>query len=100
MAVKSGLFDKVANWKSISKYRSVLMGFSILWIFFFHYKGLQLGGGFGRIIDVFFSVGWIGVDIFLFLSAIGCCFSLKKDQDVLNFLRGEYLGLYLLGGSF
>lgn len=63
------------------------MGFSILWIYFYHYQGLQLGGIIGRIVDALFSVGWIGVDIFLFLSAIGCCYSLKKDPNTIQFYK-------------
>lgn len=63
------------------------MGFSILWIYFYHYQGLQLGGIIGRIIDAFLSIGWIGVDIFLFLSAIGCCFSLNKAPNTIQFYK-------------
>lgn len=81
----------ITDWNSISKYRSALMGFSILWIYFYHYHGLQLGGIIGRIVDAFLSVGWIGVDIFLFLSAIGCCFSLSKDTDTFRFYKRRVL---------
>lgn len=63
------------------------MGLSILWIYFYHYQGLQLGGIIGRIVDAFLSVGWIGVDIFLFLSAIGCCYSLKKAPNTIHFYK-------------
>jgi peptidoglycan/LPS O-acetylase OafA/YrhL len=64
----------------ISKYRQPLMGFAILWIFMLH------SGKTGNIFyDAIRVYGWAGVDIFFFLSAIGLCYSLSRDNNIFNF---------------
>ena len=50
----------------LSKYRTELMGFSIFWIFFYH-TGVNIIG-----LNVLFSVGWIGVDIFFSFLVLAC----------------------------
>ena len=59
----------LSDWlySSIVKNRNAFFGFSIIYILLYHSGVWPL---FGR--------GYIGVDIFLFLSAFGLCFSLKK----------------------
>lgn len=63
----------------IGKYRSALMGFSMIMVFLFHARSEKLGfmptGLWGAVC----KNGNLGVDIFLFLSAFGLCFSLKKN---------------------
>ena len=65
--------------ESIGKHRSALMGFAMIWVFLFHARSEKLGfmptGLWGAICEN----GNLGVDIFLFLSAFGLCFSLKKN---------------------
>ena len=61
------------NLSDISKYRSALMGVSILLIMFFH-CGL-------------IPNGHIGVEFFLFISAIGLYFSLSKNPDTPQFYK-------------
>lgn len=58
--------------------RAYLMGMSILWIVAFHYcfYGDLLSSGFFKLL---FSRGYVGVDIFLFLSAYGLCFSFERN---------------------
>lgn len=63
------------------QYRSVLMGWSIIWIFIFHSKNVGI-----PVYDEIRQVGWAGVDIF-FLSALGLSFSLEKNSDILDFLK-------------
>lgn len=73
------------------------MGFSILWIIVFHFC---FYGNLFRIsiLEFLFSKGYIGVDVFLFLSAYGLCYSYERNtlkQYYLN--RGRRLfPMYLL----
>ena len=64
----------------IGKYRSALMGLSMIMVFLFHARSEKLGfmptGLWGDILKNFN----LGVDIFLFLSAFGLCYSLKKNN--------------------
>lgn len=64
----------------IVRHRTALMGISILWIFFMHSGNLGI-----PIWDSIMSYGWMGVDIFIFLSSIGLCFSLDKNSDLHQF---------------
>lgn len=61
------------NFNDISKYRTQLMGVSILVIMFFH-CGL-------------IPYGHIGVEFFLCISAIGLFYSLKKNPDTVQFYK-------------
>lgn len=54
--------------------RQVFMGLALIWIYLFHAK--RFGCTF---IDHINDYGWIGVDIFIFLSAIGLACSLEKN---------------------
>lgn len=66
----------------LTLYRKPLMGFAIIWIFMLH------SGKTGNSIwDALRFYGWMGVDIFFFLSAIGLCFSLRKDNSTLAFFK-------------
>lgn len=62
----------------LGKHRNYLMGLSILWIVAFHYSfyGNLFSNGFFKLL---FSRGYVGVDIFLFLSAYGLCFSFERN---------------------
>lgn len=59
------------------------MGFAMLWIILFHLWSLE--GGLKSYLNIdflnfFFSKGYLGVDIFFFLSAYGCACSLSKNS--------------------
>lgn len=58
----------------LSKHRNALMGFAILWIMVFHIP--ELSGI--KLFDFIQSVGYGGVDIFLFLSGFGLYFAMSK----------------------
>lgn len=67
----------------ISKYRSELMGFSILWVVWFH-SALYLNkfpiGFMAHLFEFLKSIGYGGVDIFLLVSGLGIYNSLKKHN--------------------
>ncbi len=66
----------------ITKYRSAIMGVAILWIFLLHSGPCGI-----PFYDLIISFGWMGVDIFFFLSALGLSYSLKKCQSKLEFYK-------------
>lgn len=87
------------------------MGLASLWIILYHsdIAFTQTDGGgiahFFYILDyniyLIKSLGQTGVDIFLFLSAVGLFFSLSKDEDLLSFYKkriGRIIPTYLLLG--
>lgn len=62
--------------KLLSRHRSAIMGFAILWVMAFH-----LPASFGFLpFDLIKMIGYGGVDIFLFLSGFGLYFSCSKDS--------------------
>ena len=63
-------------YESLKRNRNVIFGFSIIYVILYHSGYAAL---FGR--------GYIGVDIFLFLSAFGLCFSLNKHSLLHFYLR-------------
>ena len=66
--------------ENIGKYRSALMGLAMVLVFLYHAQSKKLGfmptGVWGTVWDRFN----LGVDAFLFLSAFGLCFSLRKND--------------------
>ncbi|MBQ7046990.1 MAG: acyltransferase [Oscillospiraceae bacterium] len=73
------------NWSLLSKYRTTLMGFAIMWVMYFHI-GIQ---SYNDFVWFFHRIGFYGVDIFLFLSGIGVYFSLKKRPKVSGFYKAR-----------
>lgn len=65
----------------LSKYRTFFMGFAIFWIFFYH-QGVGVPG-----LNILFSVGWIGVEIFFLLSGFGLSASLDRNPDFFQFYK-------------
>lgn len=67
--------------QDLGKHRNSLMGFAIIIVFMVHafYKSPFIQG--------FAQYGWMGVDIFFFLSAVGQCNSLRKNNDTLPFYK-------------
>lgn len=54
--------------------RALLMGLSSIWIAFFH-ATMTFSS---ELLDVIHDMGYIGVDIFLFISGIGACHSIQR----------------------
>lgn len=66
----------------IVKYRSAIMGIAILWIFLLHSGACGI-----PFYDSVVSFGWMGVDIFFFVSALGLSYSLEKNQSKWEFYK-------------
>lgn len=74
----------------ISKYRGELMGVAILLVLWYH---IFTGTG-SSIIPGLSSIGYFGVDIFLFLSGIGLCYGYGKYKSVVQFYKRRVLRIY------
>ncbi|MDL2243392.1 acyltransferase [Bacteroidales bacterium OttesenSCG-928-J19] len=74
----------------ISRYRTPLMGFAILWVVFFHLP-YELSSGVPSFVKSIKSIGYGGVDIFLFLSGFGLYYSLSKnDFNLREYYRSRF----------
>ena len=71
----------------VSKHRSAIMGFAILWVMLFHLRvPTDLAA-----VDFFRSIGYGGVDIFLFLSGFGLYYSLsRKNFDIRKYYKSRF----------
>ena len=75
--------------RKLQQGRAVLMGFAILWIIAYHYNLLDCTPA-----RVFFGNGFLGVEIFIILSAFGLCFSLSKDDNYKRFIQKRILRIF------
>lgn len=57
--------------------RSGIMGVAIIWIFLLH---SAIGQNYFGVDNYILDHGWVGVDIFIFLSSFGLCFSFSKNS--------------------
>lgn len=60
------------------------MGLAIFWIFFYH-TGVDI-----PVLRELFALGWMGVDIFFFVSGFGLCASLSKGGSVGSFFKRRF----------
>lgn len=77
----------------ISKYRDSLMGIAILWIVILHSE-LNFGNGFLGYVFLFLKqTGYLGVDIFFFISGFGLMtgWYKKKNPSILFFYKRRFL---------
>ncbi|MDR3189819.1 MAG: acyltransferase family protein [Lactobacillaceae bacterium] len=73
----------------LSKYRTQLMGLAMLWVMLYHfatYGSNNTPAPFRQ----FVSLGFGGVDIFIFVSGIGMYSSLLKDSAVRSFFKKRF----------
>ena len=65
---------------SVTKYRTACMGVAMIWVFLFHSPSKILNYLPDGLYGTFISYGYLGVDLFLFISAFGLCYSLDKNS--------------------
>lgn len=80
------------NLNYLSKYRTPLMGISALLIIICHASGYHVE--MPQVIRLLFSFGNLGVDIFLFLSGIGCWYSLN-NEDPAKFYKKRFFRIFI-----
>lgn len=73
----------------LMKYRSVWMGFAILWTIIYH-SSIPL---YFKSLSIIQSFGYGGADIFIFASGIGCYFSLSHNS-VKQFFKNRITKIY------
>lgn len=76
----------------ISKHRSALMGFAILWVMLYHLCGL---GECHNLAKAILAIGHAGVDIFFFLSGLGLTYSyyerLKTHDERVSYYKKRFI---------
>lgn len=70
--------------RMISRLRTYMMGVSILWVVLFHTSGIFI---LPPALRAFQNTGYLGVDIFIFLSAYGLCNSIQRNSSLSLFFR-------------
>lgn len=79
--------SKYISFADIAKYRSSLMGIAMLSVFLFHSMGDWMPT---MILNI--AANWIvGIDFFLFLSAIGLTYSITNNPCVTDFYKRRVL---------
>ena len=74
------------NFNDINKYRTAIMGFAALWIYFYHEQGYEWCHVYfspqivSRLLYFIKRLGFCGVDIFLLLSGIGLVYAIEKSS--------------------
>lgn len=68
------------EWNDISAFRSQLMGVAAIWVLLFH--------------SFVSHWGWGGVDIFIFVSALGCYRSLSSDERFKVFYKKRLMRIF------
>lgn len=85
------------NYSLLSRYRSELMGFAMLWVLVYHTWGMGLSN---PILNQIRNFGCAGVDIFILLSCVGLVASLcRREQSYERFMArraGRILPAYFL----
>ncbi len=81
------------TWKDVMKYREFLFGLAAVWIVFFHIRAM-VGVPREGALRGFLSLGNIGVDIFMFLSAVGLSYSIEKNS-LRDFYKNRIIRLWV-----
>ena len=79
--------------KTIMKYRNNIFGLSALWIVAFHIYYMIYAPSVGIVKDII-RIGNMGVDVFLFLSAIGLSYSVEKNK-ISTFYKNRFSRLII-----
>ncbi len=90
------MYDKkehLKGWGLLSKYRTELMGFSIIWVMFYHsyLDGMVFPKKLGipSILNFILKHGACGVEIFLLLSGLGLYYSFNKNKSLSYFYKNR-----------
>ena len=81
------------TFRPISQYRNELMGVAMWLILLFHTQSFGAKWPTDTL-EFIIDKGYIGVDIFLFVSGIGMIFSLSKNSDKKEFYKKRILRIY------
>ena len=82
---------KCLNLFSLSEHRTFLMGVAISLVLYHHLTVKVQNGLIGKAYMFFRVTGAMGVDIFLFLSAIGLYVSFSKNNDIALFYKKRFI---------
>ena len=77
----------------LSRYRTILMGFAVIMIIMCHAP--QYGVAMPEVVSSILSRGGLGVDIFLFLSGLGCWFSLSKGGPLKRWYYKRFIRIFV-----
>lgn len=87
---------KVFDLSDISKYRSKLMGWAIVWIMMLHFTFINI-----KPLGFIAQYGFAGVDIFMLVSGFGLYFSLDQNSKIHSYFRRRVIRIfttyYLIG---
>lgn len=75
--------------QDISKYRSELMGWAIIWIMMLHFRFIHI-----KPLGFLAQYGFAGVDIFMLVSGFGLYYSLEKNNKFLPYLKRRFLRIF------
>lgn len=89
---------KIFELSDISKYRSQLMGWAIVWIMMLHFTFIQI-----KPLGFIAQYGFAGVEIFMMVSGLGIYFSLDKNNDIGHYYKRRIIRIfptYYIIGAF
>lgn len=84
------------KYEKLYRHRSLWMGMAMLWIVFAHMT-FPISNA---VLAQFRSLGYGGVDIFLFASGLGCYFSYDKNKNPYEFFKKRILRLWPVWWAF
>lgn len=79
------------NMGEISRYRTPLFAIAIILVVFHHLTFKYESGILGQAYSFFRVTGAFGVDIFLFLSGLGCHYSFSKNENIIEFYKRRFM---------
>ncbi|MDO4493223.1 MAG: acyltransferase [Clostridia bacterium] len=79
------------DFRSVSRQRTRLMGFAMLWVVYFH---MTIRQNPGALVYFIHRIGYYGVDLFLLVSGMGLWRSLSKNDAVLPFYGRRALRIF------
>ena len=72
---------------AILNYKKTIMGFAAIWVLLLHYLDELYIEIHLPVVTRIFSIGYVGVEIFLFLSGAGLYYSLCHNSDIKSFYK-------------